>query len=201
MLKQLQTVSDPFHWQDAFGSLTVCKNRHQTSHLVVSILCHVAVIVYSRLKDGRHDVRFVPNLQDQLLKHYVVLWTSILTLPAGPQLDLWLVVMVLMDTWPLIYGIVNANRMGLMVNHHKDRNSVMLDRPGLQVINIYVTIEAIEEVCHTMRIWSPACRLNHVLMIVLDGCLFTHCSILFILTVAITSIHTYLFKAIYCVTT
>lgn len=215
MVTWLRTVSDPCpNGENPFGSLIVCKSRSQFYHLTTSVLCHIAVIIYTRLTRRRADDDPDERLQGQILRHYALVWISALTLPAGLQLDMWLTVMVAMDLWPMIYGIYSACQMGLVMRNQErpgvaDKANVgstssvaapaiYRTPPGLQVLNFYVTLEAVEEICLTMRFWSPACYLNQCLMIILDGCLFTHVSILFMLTVAITSVHNFLFRTIYC---
>ena len=117
-----------------------------------------------------------------MIKHYLLVWASIMTLPEGWQLDFWLSLMLVMDTWPLAYGVWRAYRM-----HHP-----------------YIgcsTLESVEEVCYVMRSWSPACRFNRFLILFFDGCLFTHASVLFILTTATIKLHEFLFVNIYCTST
>merc|ERR1719414_2806456 len=105
--------------------------------------------------------------------------------------------MVLLDTWPILYGVRCAHRLGLF-NKDQRRASNNGDGDGVVLSGYRVTFEAVEEVCLTMRFWSPACRINHLLMIILDGCLFTHVSILFMLTMGITKLHTTIFRNLYC---
>merc|ERR1712029_330333 len=71
----------------------------------------------------------------KVVKHYLLVWMSILTLPDGWQLDFWLSAMMFLDIGPLAYGLTRASRM---------QNSLSCS-----------TIESVEEICYVMRLWSP----------------------------------------------
>ena len=66
-------------------------------------LSYVFVTVTSDDPEGDSPATRV--LRNQIAKHYLLVWASILTLPEGWQLDLWLCLMLFMDSWPLVYGI------------------------------------------------------------------------------------------------
>jgi len=199
----LRSVSDPFDTPDPFAYLVVCTSQYETAHIALSTLAHLATLLASPLThkllvgrsrdknnnnvtqdddesdDPEGDSPATRVLRNQIAKHYLLVWASILTLPEGWQLDLWLCLMLFMDSWPLVYGIFRAHRLSTLY-------------PDCPVI------VSVEEVCHVMRRWSPACRFNRFLIIFFDGCLFTHASALFVLTTAVVSLHSYLFRTIYC---
>ena len=73
------------------------------AHLILGVVQVIRVKLDENCSDRSRRIVGV-----DVLSHYVVVWTSVMTSPKSFQLDFWLMVVALMDLAPLVYAIAKT---------------------------------------------------------------------------------------------
>ena len=131
-----------------------------------------------------------PNLDEDcqpskaVLYHYFLVWLSIITSPKGHQLDIWLVIILIMDCVPILMSL-----------YHTAQYVVRSQTDPWQ----YDPHSVFWSLTSSMRSWSPAYQLNSLIMHYVEGCLIKHVYILFMFTLTVTQLHRWIVSNLYCV--
>ena len=119
-----------------------------------------------------------------MLYHYFLVWLSIITSPKGHQLDIWLVIILIMDCVPILMSL-----------YHTAQYVVRSQTDPWQ----YDPHSVFWSLTSSMRSWSPAYQLNSLIMHYVEGCLIKHVYILFMFTLTVTQLHRWIVSNLYCV--
>merc|ERR1712072_1120182 len=119
-----------------------------------------------------------------VLYHYFLVWISIVTSPKGYQLDIWLLILLIMDCVPMVMSLYHT--IQYIAQSHSDSWR-------------YDPHSVFWSLTSAMRSWSPAYQLNTIIMQYVDGCLIKHMYILVMFTLTVTQLHRWIVSNLYCI--
>jgi hypothetical protein len=146
------------------------KRRRRRKREDVSSAC-----AHENVEEEEEDTDFVEEEGPVpgLLWHYASLWVAIVSSPHGALLDAYLTTLVMADMAPLAFALFGAWRDRLILQPIDDDDdggdaSAAVTRRRLRAE------EAVLHVASVMHNWSPAFRLNAVILQAVDGDFVDH---------------------------
>ena len=143
-------------------------------------------------------------------KYLSTTFLSTVTSPKGYQLDIWLLILLIMDCVPMfmsLYHTVQYIAQSHSDSWRYDPNSVFWSlTSAMRLVYINILLAKYKNIpryyikfCFTFRSWSPAYQLNTIIMQYVDGCLIKHMYILVMFTLTVTQLHRWIVSNLYCI--
>jgi len=170
-------------------ALRLCRNGFSSTHFLAFLAANALVgVLFSWKRQRLKKACFEEEEGDEcssLLWHYGILWTAILTCPHGVLLDFYLFSLVSSDVGPFLAATIGVYRRGLIFNG--ERAEMRLNSEV-----------AVMSVARVMYDYSPAFRLNALLLEAVNGDFAQHVFAITSFTVLITEVRAVLVRKFLC---